>query len=469
MSKKLFNYVKIAKKLESLIMTGIIASGESLPSIRSLINSENASKTTIIKSLTELQNSGLIESKERSGFFVSNNIEIIRKEKLSISKLQEFDGLIANLINDAPNGDLTFSSAVLDISLISVNHLSAIATRAVKKYSSEFIKLMPPPGNIRTRIQIAQHLSLIGIICSPNDIVITSGDNNSLQNLIRIVAGEYGNIGIDKTCYFGYQQAIKNLNLNVHWIPSSATAGFDTKYALNLVKSGKIDTLLLNPTLSNPLGYTIPNDDREEIVKVCTNHACNIIEDDVFFDLLPPKHEVLPLKYWDKSGIVTYLGSLSKVVVPGWRIGWSLPGRHLPDIVAHMMSNNISISSPSQLISSELLGSIHYVDHIRALRSVLAHQIEDVRSLILDFFPTGTEISAPKGGYIFWITLPDNINFDVFYQLVENKKIKISNGKLFDLNDNTRSFRLCVPRVLNINSKAAIREIGLIASNNINN
>lgn len=469
MTKKVFNYVKIAKKLESLIMTGIIASGEKLPSIRSLIRSENSSKTTITKAFTELQSLGLIESKERSGFFVSNNIEIFRKEKLSVTKLQEFDGLIANLINEAPNGELAFSSAVLDTSLISINHLSAIATRAIRKYPSEIVELMPPPGNIRTRIQIAQHLFQFGIACSPNDIVITSGDNNSLHNLIRIIVGDGGSIGLDKTCYFGYQQIIKNLNLNVHWIPSSATMGFDTGYAIDLVTSGKIDNLLLNPTLSNPLGYTIPNEDREKLVNICTNHDCNIIEDDVFIDLLPPEHKIFPLKHWDRSGIVTYLGSLSKVVAPGLRIGWSLPGRYLPDVVSQMMSNNFSVSSTSQLISSELLSSVHYDDHLKVLRSVLSLQIENLRSLICDFFPTGTQISAPKGGYIFWITLPEKVNIDFFYQSVEDKKLKISNGKLFNLNENTRSFRLCVPRVLNINSKAAIREIGLIANNNINN
>lgn len=319
------------------------------------------------------------------------------------------------------------------------------------------------PGSIRLRTAISNHLCTFGVKSCPGTVIVTTGDNTFLQRVFKLVASNNIGVGMDKICYFGCFQAVQKMQLNVHMIPSNSVGGFDTKFALDLIRSGKIKVLFLNPTLSNPLGYTIPEADRKLLVATCEEHGCFIIEDDIFNELQDTSCAVKPLKAWDHKGIVIYLGSMSKVIAPGLRVGWCLPGRLYSRFVGELLSENNAISSPAQLIASELLGSDMYRDHLIWLRKTFAYQARLLSLIIKDYFPEGTEISSPRGGGIFWVTLPKPTDATRFFAEVAAAGIKISPGSIFGSDADTPSFRLCVTKLLNLKSKAAVMEIGSIA------
>ena len=398
MGKNEFFYLQIVHNIETMIMRGKILSGQKLPSIRQLMAKEKASRSTIEKALGKLVSSGLVCVRDRSGYYV-NDISIFDpKQVLNLKKLSESDAMVANLFISAEESDLMFSTAALDPSLIPEVQIANLAARTMKQFPTESISLALPPGNIQFRSAVSNRLNSIGINCTPGDVIITTADNDFLKKLLEILTRKNKGIGIDKICYFGCLQAIKSLHLDVHHISSSPEHGYDVDQAIQLVKSGKVKTLFLNPTLNNPLGYTISEADRIRLVRACEEHECFLVEDDIFCDLQNPENTVKPLKAWDTKGVVIYLGSVSKSVAPGLRAGWCLPGALYSQLLAEMLSENNSVSSPAQMITSQLLKSDILSNHLNQIRLIFARQSRELSMIVEDFFPTGTKMSNPNEG-----------------------------------------------------------------------
>jgi len=123
--------------------------------------------------------------------------------------------------------------------------------------------------------------------------------------------------------------------------------------------------------------------------------------------------------------------SFSKLLSPGYRIGWVAAGRYRAEVERLKLLTNIATPSLPQLVTAEYLESGSYERHLKRLRARLAGQVERVRQAIAKYFPDGTRISRPAGGYMLWVELPPKVDALKLYRAARAENISILPGTIF--------------------------------------
>ncbi len=140
-------------------------------------------------------------------------------------------------------------------------------------------------------------------------------------------------------------------------------------------------------------------------------------------------------KAFDEKGLVLYCSSFSKTLAPGYRVGWIVPGRFKEKVAQLKALLNVATASPTQLAIAEFLTNGGYDHHLRKIRRVYARQTALVREAVGRYFPAGTRVSRPEGGYILWVELPEGYDAFRLYELALKEGIGIAPGKIFTLGD----------------------------------
>lgn len=472
-------YREIAGKLMSQIDAGVFGADQRLPSVRSIMQRENVSVTTAVRAFRMLEENGRVYARDRSGYFVRArtseadwNQPAPPHNSLTASN-DPFDGVpvaVNQLVVDmlATSGAphiLSLSSAVLDRLLIPQSQLSRILISIAQHDAGASASYTAPPGLFELRCAIARIMGDRGVLCGPDDIIVTAGDSAGMEYALRILARPGDSIAIETPTYFGILQAIESAGMKAVPIITSAATGIDLDQLELAVQSDKIACVLLNPTLHNPLGFTMPTANRKRLAAILAKARIPLIEDDVFHDLYSGTEPLVPIKRFDRDGMVLYCSSFSKVLTPGYRVGWCLPGRYRRQMMDDMLGHNISISSLPQLVLSEFLRKNYYEAHTAKLRALFADVPQKVAQLIGQHFPPGTRVSQPQGGFVYWLELPTPLDINALYVAAVADGVSIAPGTIFfasGISDTT--FRLCIGRQWTARVELSIAHIGRLCS-----
>lgn len=157
--------------------------------------------------------------------------------------------------------------------------------------------------------------------------------------------------------------------------------------------------------------------------------------------------------------------SFSKSLTAAYRVGWALPGRYRDQVEKLKFLNTLSTPSISQLAIAEFLERDGYEHHLRRIRKAYAQQANLMRAMVSRFFPEGTRMSSPAGGYVLWIELPQKIDAMRLYQLALEQGITIGPGYMFSISDNFRNFiRLNYSSPWSSEVEQAVITVGKIAA-----
>ena len=159
----------------------------------------------------------------------------------------------------------------------------------------------------------------------------------------------------------------------------------------------------------NPLGYILEITTRRIWSALLTKHDVPFIEDDIYGDITLNGPRPKPAKVYDTKGLVLLCSSFSKVLAPGLRVGWISAGRFQDTVARLKFINTISTPSLPQLAIAEFIDSGGYDRHLRTLR-LLAAQVQTYSQAVVKYFPEGTKVSRPAGGYVLWVELPESID-----------------------------------------------------------
>ena len=146
------------------------------------------------------------------------------------------------------------------------------------------------------------------------------------------------------------------------------------------------------------------------------------------------------LKSFDRKGNVLVVSSFSKILCPGYRLGWVVAGRFRVEIERLKMLSSVATPSLPQMVVAEFLETGGYDRHLNKLRSTLRLQVEGVRQAISKYFPQGTRISRPAGGYMLWMELPGRLNALKLYRAALAQHITIIPGTIFSANGRYRNY-----------------------------
>ena len=430
-------YEKLANDIASAIQQGLFSVNERLPSLRLVSKQYAVSMATTIQAYQKLELEGLIESRPKSGYYVSQWITaqpdepVISQPKTSPTDVNV--GHIAmSLVNETRQSNLVkLGAAVPEENLLPLASLSRTFAGVARRKNRAPATYDDAQGSIELRKQIVHLMRESGVRCSPNDIIITNGCLEALGLALRAVAKNNDTIAIESPTYFGVLQVIESLGMKALEIATHPGEGIDIDALKKAIKNRKISACMLMPTFNNPLGSVMPEENKHKVTTLLNKNKIPIIEDDVYGALSFEPRRPKALKSYDDSGNILYCSSFSKTVSPGLRIGWIIAGKHQDKVKYQKFLDNICTSIHPQLTLAEFLAKGGYRRCTRHASRIYRQRMDQLRRLVSDYFPEGTRITNPKGGFLLWVELPETYSCLELYRKAMSKKIAITPGILF--------------------------------------
>ena len=180
----------------------------------------------------------------------------------------------------------------------------------------------------------------------------------------------------------------------------------------------------------------MPDEHKQQLVEIITKHQVPLIEDDIYGELYFGRNRPRTCKYYDTRGWVMHCSSLSKSLAPGYRIGWVIPGKFLEQVKQAKRIQSISSPTLTQAAIAHYLQYGRYEYHLKTMRRALHTQCLRYLQAIIDYFPEGTKVSRPQGGFLLWVQLDKKINSFKLRTEAMKHQISIVPGKLFSANCN---------------------------------
>jgi len=206
------------------------------------------------------------------------------------------------------------------------------------------------------------------------------------------------------------------------------------------IEKFNIKACIVTPNFNNPSGSCMPEENKKRLVEVITKYNIALIEDDIYGELYFGRSRPRTCKYYDTKGLVMHCASLSKSLAPGYRIGWTIPGKFIEDVKQIKRTSDISSPSLTQAAMAHFLGNGRYEYHLKNLRRALHTQYLKYTQAVIEYFPEGTKLSRPQGGFVLWVELPKKVNASKLRLEAMKHHISVVPGKIFSVRCNYNNF-----------------------------
>jgi DNA-binding transcriptional MocR family regulator len=253
----------------------------------------------------------------------------------------------------------------------------------------------------------------------------------ALHLCLRAVAVAGDTIAVESPSYYGILQLIESLGMRVLEIPGNPGTGLDLDFLETSLRQHRVKACLAVPTFSNPLGALMPDDAKKSLVRMLAQREIPLIEDDIYGDLFFGEVRPRPAKAFDRDGLVMLCSSFSKTIAPGYRVGYTAPGRFRERVERLKFAQTVATSTLPQMAVADFLDTGGYERHLRRLRHALADQVGRVSDAIAVSCPPGTRVSRPRGGFVLWVELPPGKSALELHTRALERGISIAPGPIF--------------------------------------
>jgi DNA-binding transcriptional MocR family regulator len=443
-----FLYEHLADELGQAIDRGALRSGDRLPSVRRLAQERSVSVATVLEAYLRLENAGLIEVRPKSGHFVRRRAVQTAEPRApractTPSRVTVSDAYTKILAAMRDPELLPFGCATVDPSYLPIAALNRIINQLTREMTTVGARYEGAPGLLTLRRQIARRAVDAGVALSEHDLCTTIGATEGLSLALRAVANHGDVIAVESPAYFGVLQIIEGLGMRAIEIPAHPRHGLDVSAFEETIRSQSVRAVVCSPTLLNPLGSIMPDDEREKLVKLTARHDIPIIEDDVYGELVFDGSRPRPLRAFagpSEDSHVVLVSSVSKTLAPGYRVGWVAGGRWHDRILRLKFGASLACPTLPGMAVAEFLASGGYDRHLRRLRATLAGNTERYREAIATKFPEGTRVSSPRGGFVLWVELPQGVDALALHEQALRRRIVIAPGPLFSARQRFANF-----------------------------
>ncbi|WP_078119151.1 aminotransferase-like domain-containing protein [Thiosocius teredinicola] len=465
-----YRYETLAAELAEQIRQGILPAGQRLSGVRPFAAQQGVSVSTAVAAYRKLEDQGLIEARSRSGYFVraldfpgisAPAASRPRSRPVAVSG-QQLTLQLVQATND--HRTVQLGAAVPDVEFLPTRAIERALCNAAKHYRQRAIGYSFPPGRAELRQAIAHRMASYGCTVTADEVVISNGCQESLMLALRATTKPGDVVAIESPTFYGLLQVIDSLGLKAIEIPTHPQQGISLDALQMALEQWPIAACIVVPNFSNPLGYCMSDDDKQRLVELLSRRRVPLVEDDIYGDLGFSQRRPKPCKAFDKGGWVLSCSSYSKTMSPGLRIGWLCPGRYQEQVEYLKYVTNLAAPTVAQLAVAQLLDSGQYDRHLRAVRPRFAAAVSRMITAVDHYFPSGTRITQPQGGFVIWVELPGPIDTFAISRDLLASGISIAPGQIFSATKKYRNFlRLSCACRFDAKTERALRSIaGLV-------
>jgi len=310
--------------------------------------------------------------------------------------------------------------------------------------------------------ELSRRYLRVGASIPHDEFIVTSCCSEALDLALAAVTSRGDVIAVESPAFFGFLRLFSTRGLRVIEVPVDSTRGLSLEALTVALETSDVKALVVTPSFHNPTGACMPNSRKEQLYSILCDYDIPAIEDEIYADLHFGRIRPKPLKAWDREGRVLLCASLSKTVAPGLGLGWIAAGRYRAKVDDLKWSNAPHFT---QKIATQFFQE-GYDRELRRLRASFREQTAAVREAVLTYFPPGTRVTEPAGGFVLWLELPPQVDSLKLRADALKEKISTAPGPIFSARHEFRNYlRInCGLKWTGVFEKA-LKTLGRLASN----
>ncbi|MDX6765546.1 MAG: PLP-dependent aminotransferase family protein [Candidatus Methylacidiphilales bacterium] len=327
-------------------------------------------------------------------------------------------------------GWINLGAGVPSPKLLPVAALQKSFVRAGAKNGLAMWAYQRPEGHAGLREALAERLRNRKVRVGASEVLVTNGCTQALHLALALHTRRGGVVACESPCYYNLLEQIHAVGARSLSLPGDPVRGLDADRIAPWLEQWRPDCLVVCSTLSNPGCATIPVRCRAALVDLCRQLGVRLIEDDIYGELreggaLPP------LRSYDDGSTVTYVSSTCKSVAPGLRGGLMLPGDHFEQAVRRKCMSDLHGPTVAESTLAAFLESGGMEPHLERLRAACHRRRARLRKAVVRYFPAGTRVSDPEGGFLLWVECPGRVDPGRLHQEAAKRGVSFAPGEIF--------------------------------------
>lgn len=437
-------YQRLANGLATSIERGLYQPGDKLPAIRLISEKQRVSPATVVAAYRQLELSGYVEVRPRSGFYVRARPRLALGEP-EVSRpgnrpkpVTSGERVMELLRASRGPGVVPLGAAVPDVANLPARMIERALASAAHHHRVRACSYESVPGLPELRQQIARLMAESGSQVEPDDVLITNGCQEALFLSLKILTRPGDVVALESPTYHGLLQVVDSLGLKALEIPTHPGDGLSLEALELAFEQWPVKACVVVPNFSNPLGSCMSDHRKRRLVELAGRYGVALVEDDIYGNLAFSGERPTCLKSFDRDDRVFHCSSFSKSLSPGLRVGWVVSGRYSQVLAHQKYLLNAASPTLTQIAVATLLESGRYQRHLRFLRRALSRSVERVLAAVDKHFPEGTRVTRPEGGFVLWLELPPSVDALELADAAMAEKISIAPGPLFSATEKYR-------------------------------
>ncbi len=313
---------------------------------------------------------------------------------------------------------ISFAGGLPAPDLFPIDDLRAAFDAALREGGGSAVQYGPTEGYAPLRAYLAARLARRGIGAPPEDILITTGSQQGLDLVGKVLLSPRATVLVEEPSYVGALQAFAAYGPRVVSAPMDDEGLRVDRVDTSLAPRGRDPRghdnpaiLYTIPTFQNPSGLTMSRRRRAALIKLCADRGLPVIEDDPYGELRYEGADLPPLRALPGGADTVYLGTFSKILAPGLRLGWVVAPRPLlARLVRAKQGADLHTDTLAQRAVLQYCLHADLDGHIARLRRVYRERRDAMLAALARYFPPEARWTRPEGGLFLWVTLPEGVD-----------------------------------------------------------
>jgi GntR family transcriptional regulator / MocR family aminotransferase len=445
-------FLQIARSLAADIQRGRLRPGDRLPGSRQLAASLHVHRNTILAALAELMAEGWLETTPGRGTFVTRAIVNPAGRAFSrrLGLRTQVPAQVPFALPEAPaayrqpslpRGTLNLSSGAPDVRLVPARAIGRAYRRVLALRGADVLSYGDPEGHAALRSALASMLaSTRGLSIGPGDLLVTRGSQMALSLAARALLRPGDVVAVEQFGYRPAWEAFRAAGATV--VPVAIDRdGIDVDALQRLASRAALRAVYVTPHHQYPTTVTLKAARRLALLALARAGRIAIIEDDYDHEFHYDGRPVLPLASADQAGLVVYIGTLSKILAPGLRIGYLVaPPAVLQSVGAMRSLLDIQGDLATEAAVAALIEDGELQRHVARVRRVYAGRREILAGSLRRVFGGGVEFTLPPGGMALWVQFRMSADVDEWARRSIRRGVSWYTGRRYAFDGQARPF-----------------------------
>ncbi|HEX4382728.1 MAG TPA: PLP-dependent aminotransferase family protein [Myxococcales bacterium] len=334
---------------------------------------------------------------------------------------------------------LSFAGGLPAPELFPVEALAAAHADVFAKNGAAALQYGPTEGHAPLRAWIADRMTARGLPATPEQVLITAGSQQGIDLAGKTLLDPGDLVAVEAPSYLAALQAFSTYEAQFA-VVGSDEHGMRVDELELLLRHARVKMIYIVPTFQNPRGTTLSLERRQKLAELAREYNVTVLEDDPYRDLRYRGETLPPIAGLDAKAPVIHLGSFSKTLAPGLRLGYAIADeRMIRALTIGKQAADLHSGQLSQIATARLLQTFDYDAHLAKLCAVYGERCDAMLAAVERCFPQGTTWTQPEGGLFVWAQLPGEVDAQELLRAAMLEKVAFVPGAPFYPRDPLRS------------------------------